>query len=397
MSPNRQRGFTLIELLIVIMIIGILIGIAFPAFVAVRNSAQSTQCKSNLRQFAICLLNRSAQNPNGSFCTGAFDFRRDGAYDQFGWVADCAGQDVLAGQLLCPTSICVGSEKLLPGSSGSDGASGGVGATSTGSAFRSDRQPPSRAGTVFRDNATVGDVVGAGFNTNYATSWHLVRSQLVLNNNSIVGDPKQWWDNNNSTQVTLGPLTLQQLDSGDVPATAIPMIGCGTQGDVAAGAASGDGLLPGTIDPNLRLIQGAPVAESFNDGPSISDGAAAVRQIDAALPTNVSGATSNQFLAWQGQNYASVGEASIPNQVLQDTRDWFAYHNNSLNVVMADGSVQSFDDVNKDGFINPGFAVGTGATFETTGYTSSEIEVNPFQMFPGVLLNGSFRTKRFEQ
>ena len=69
---SKRKGFTLVELLVVIAIIGILIALLFPAFTAVR-AARSTQCKSNLRQFAICLLAKSTNSPSGTFCTGAFD------------------------------------------------------------------------------------------------------------------------------------------------------------------------------------------------------------------------------------------------------------------------------------------------------------------------------------
>ena len=106
---QRKKGFTLVELLVVIAIIGILIGMIFPAVAAVRNAARSTQCKSNLRQMAICLLAKASNSPNGAYCSGAFDSSRDGALDQYSWVADCVDQGVLPGQLLCPQSICLAS------------------------------------------------------------------------------------------------------------------------------------------------------------------------------------------------------------------------------------------------------------------------------------------------
>ena len=59
---HRQEGFTLIELMIVILIIGILVGIAVPVFLAARGSAEKGTCQSNMKTIKSASNIRAASN-----------------------------------------------------------------------------------------------------------------------------------------------------------------------------------------------------------------------------------------------------------------------------------------------------------------------------------------------
>ncbi len=427
-SLNARKGFTLIELLVVISIIAILIALLLPALQSAREAARKTQCKNNLRQVGIGLNAFADTDPGDRLCTGQFDRFRDGCVDTYGWTADLARVNAgKAHELRCPANPIRGSEKL------NDLLRGNV--TSNSSIPLADRLDACNIDSIcYKMNAAgvsgttaapfVAQLIKDGHNSNYASSWFMSRTNFKTTNSGndpfvladfttvatisvggtacpAVTGTQIYRDGLKEFQNTVGPITRRFLEGADVPSNNVPLLGDASPGDINEAVLSdnvvdSEGKL---VDP--ALTAGARLGETANDGPGSITSANRLRLlVTNDIPTAA--------LAYSG--YPTAGTAVTSTVIasyapsstwmLQDTRDWFAVHQSSANILMADGSVREVVDLNGDKFFNPGFNydMATPPAAESQGFTSNVCEVNSFEIFCGPTLAIRAVTKgRFEE
>jgi prepilin-type processing-associated H-X9-DG protein len=187
---------------------------------------------------------------------------------------------------------------------------------------------------------------------------------------------------------------VSTIDAAAIPSSAIAMLGCGDKGDEKDSKLSSTILPPATS----KLLAGSLLSETTNDGPCFVAGSGATLITLCPTGTDITLLTPASYPV-EGVAVVDTapytGDSARP-LILQDTRDWRAYHGGYLNVSFADGSVRRLYDANGDGYINPGHPIPAGASAVNFGYIDNRCEVNPWDMYCGTFLNKAVGKKIFE-
>jgi prepilin-type N-terminal cleavage/methylation domain-containing protein/prepilin-type processing-associated H-X9-DG protein len=415
---RRNRGFTLVEMLVVITIIAILAAVALPALSAAREAARSTQCRANLRQFYVSIATFADRDSLTRFSSsGAWDGRRDGCLDSFGWVADMVNGGVgKPAEMLCPSNVNKASEKLndylgvtsVGANEGGSTANVNAGACSP-AVFAAAPYDTDKPKWVY-DN-----LISKGYNTNYMTTWFFSRTAPKLqvtapsSSGSVTAMTIHYdTDTNVPTNKikglsgTQGVLTRNRVDKAAPVSSTIPLMGDAAPGDQKEAFLGSD-----IKDNNGKVVlpAGSRLVESFSDGPCAR--VALAGKLDAwgknsdknvlvatGLDTSAPSYATNVYRDEQGAPGFPILE-NVQLSHLQDYRDIGPAHGSgkggSANVLFADGSVKSFTDTTGDGYLNPGFDVTTNNTTAAdlgrTGYADNAEELPRAQIFSGVFLD----------
>ena len=363
-----RRAFTLVEMLVVITLISMLFAITVPAVMSARESGRAATCKNNLRQIFMGLSNH-ADRKSDRMCSGNFDWVRDGAVTEVGWVADCVTIGTLPGKMLCPSNEAQVSRTYFAlfnnTGAGFSPLSNKLGSPEGKYPDGTPKANPCRkllgewsgggspmpAGADRRD-LIFKEIFEPGFNTNFVATWWLVRSGVLLDGNGnmmssngsgppVDGGAKPTLERH----FTSGPLNRARLDRSGVASSIVPLLG---------DAAPSNEFLPEDLG---HASAGQRLTQVITGGPV---------QSATMAPPPPSNPSPTEYGVWW----------AIWNATLQDYRQFGTPHAGSTQIVFADGSIRSIVDANNDEAINNGFPANSAK-----GFSSDAQEATTYELF----------------
>lgn len=404
-----RNGLTVVECSVCIAIIAILLTLLLPTLVRARESARANQCEENLNQLGTGIAQWANRDEQLRYCSGAFDWKRDGCPDTYGWVADLVNMGVATpSKQRCPNNEGQVSQTFndllgydtssgvfapnLP-RQGLESQKNGADRFNAGLCVAISDLTSSADGWISsgRRSAYVRSFIDRGYATNYATSWFFSRStmKIMVSGTNVVPMPNQM----GAEGAYLG-LRSTDIEDSLVPTSAIPFMGDASNGDVDYNILLDD---IGDATKGVLYSKGQRLAESFTRGPHSWNNTGTlggIQQLSKGgnrLLLGPTGALTGDIQPTKGEAGDNTkhggGDALL---WLQDTRGWSASHGSGtrryVNILSMDGGVKQIYDENGDGLINPGFPVDTKLGVREQrmahlGYADNLAEFGPAELY----------------